>query len=162
MIIRNLLKTDFASIKSIYQQGIDTGHATFQKQAKDWDEWDKSVMSVCRLVAVINDDVVGWAAISTVSSRCVYIGRAEVSIYVKAICRGSGIGHSLLSALVKCSEEEGIWTLESGIFSENHASIAVHKKNGFKVVGVREKLGKMNHEWRDLIFMERRSSSVGV
>jgi phosphinothricin acetyltransferase len=162
MIIRKLLKTDFESVKSIYQQGIDTGHATFQERAKDWDEWDKYTMNVCRLVAVVNDDVVGWAAISTVSSRCVYVGRAEVSIYVAAASRDSGIGYALLNALARCSEREGIWTLESSIFPENHASISIHKKNGFKVVGVREKLGKMNNEWRDLIFMERRSSSVGV
>jgi phosphinothricin acetyltransferase len=162
MLIRSMVRADFPSIKSIYQQGIDTGHATFQVEANDWDEWDISTMSVCRLVSVIENNVVAWAALSAISSRCVYVGRAEVSIYVDEQHRGTGIGSSLLKGLIKSSEEEGIWSLEASIFPENKASLSIHKKNGFIVVGLREKLGKMNNHWRDLILMERRSLIVGI
>jgi len=162
MIFRNLTKSEFQSVKSIYQQGIDTSQATFEQTSKGWDEWDKSYMNSCRLVALMGDKVIGWAALSPVSSRCVYIGRAEVSIYIKDNCRGSGVGSSLLGELIKSSEDNGIWTLESSIFPQNKASLAIHKNNGFNVVGVRKKIGKMNGIWRDLVFMERRSTIVGV
>jgi L-amino acid N-acyltransferase YncA len=160
--IRNFEQNDFDSIKDIYQQGIDTGNATFETQAKEWDEWNNSMLQVCRLVAVENDRVLGWAALSPVSSRRVYAGVAEVSVYVASEVRGKGIGEALLSRLVEESEKEGFWTLQAGIFPENESSIALHQKNGFRILGLREKLGKMGEKWRDVVLLERRSKVVRV
>ena len=160
--IRPFVKSDFPSVKDIYQQGIDTGDATFQEQAKGYDDWNESLLPNCRLVAENNGQVIGWAALSSASNRCVYSGIAEVSVYVSSNSQGSGVGNSLLDALIKASEEEGIWTLQAGIFPENKASIHIHSKNGFKVLGIREKLGQMNGIWRDIVFMERRSKLVGL
>jgi L-amino acid N-acyltransferase YncA len=160
--IRNFEQNDFDSVKDIYQQGIDTGNATFETQAKEWDEWNNSMLQVCRLVAVENDRVVGWAALSPVSSRCVYAGVAEVSLYVTGEAHGKGVGHALISALVEESEKEGFWTLQAVIFPENESSIALHQKNGFRILGLREKLGKMGEKWRDVVLLERRSKVVGV
>jgi phosphinothricin acetyltransferase len=160
--IREFNKPDFLSVKSIYQQGIDTGNATFQDRAKDWDEWNDSIIPSCRLVAESDDNVVGWAALSSVSNRCVYTGVAEVSVYVSSSAFGRGIGHSLLRSLVESSEKVDIWTLQAGIFPKNKSSIAIHTKNGFKILGVRERYGKMNGVWRDVVLMERRSAVVGV
>ena len=160
--IRPFVKSDFPSVKDIYQQGIDSGDATFQEQAKDYDDWNESVLSNCRLVAENNRQIIGWAALSSASNRCVYSGIAEVSVYVSSNSQGSGVGNSLLDALIKASEEQGIWTLQAGIFPENKASIHIHSKNGFKVLGIRDKLGQMNGIWRDIVFMERRSKVVGL
>lgn len=160
--IRAFQKEDWPFVRTIYQQGIDTKNATFQEKAKTWLEWDTTVLPVCRLVAVADDQVVGWAALSAVSSRQVYAGVAEVSVYISTRHQGQGIGRALLSALVTESEKAGIWTLQAGIFPENEASIALHKKCGFRVVGVREKLGKMECTWRDVMLLERRSTTVGV
>tara|TARA_B110000003_G_scaffold39104_1_gene35873 strand:- start:1126 stop:1614 length:489 start_codon:yes stop_codon:yes gene_type:complete len=162
MKIRNFHKSDFSSVKSIYQQGIDTGNATFQKKAKGWNEWNLSFLSSCRIVAEMNGDVVGWAALSPASNRAIYNGVAEVSIYIAKNYANYGIGNSLLSELISSSENEGIWTLQAGIFPENESSIAIHTKNGFKKFGLRKKLGKMNGVWRDILFMERRSKVVGI
>ncbi|MDA7759941.1 GNAT family N-acetyltransferase [Amylibacter sp.] len=162
MKIRNFKKSDFTSVKSIYQQGIDTGNATFQKKAKGWNEWNSSFLTACRIVAELNDEVVGWAALSAASDRIVYSGVAEVSIYIAKNYANYGIGNSLLSELITTSEMEGIWTLQSGIFPENEASIAIHFKNGFKILGTREKLGQLNGRWQDIVFMERRSKEVGI
>ena len=162
MKIRTFKKSDFSSVKSIYQQGIDTGNATFQNKAKGWNEWNASFLTNCRIVAEMNEEVVGWAALSATSNRTVYNGVAEVSIYIAKNYANYGIGNSLLSELVSKSENEGIWTLQAGIFPENESSIAIHSKNGFKTIGVREKLGKMNGAWRDILFMERRSKVVGI
>jgi len=160
--IRPFVKSDFPSVKDIYQQGIDSGEATFQEQAKDYDVWNESLLPSCRLVAESNRQIIGWAALSSTSNRCVYSGIAEVSVYVSSNSQGLGVGNSLLEALIKASEEEGIWTLQAGIFPENKASIHIHSKNGFKVLGIREKLGQMNGIWRDIVFMERRSKVVGL
>lgn len=160
--IRPFVKSDFPSVKDIYQQGIDSGEATFQEQAKDYDVWNESLLPSCRLVAESNRQIIGWAALSSASNRCVYSGIAEVSVYVSSNSQGLGVGNSLLEALIKASEEEGIWTLQAGIFPENKASIHIHSKNGFKVLGIREKLGQMNGIWRDIVFMERRSKVVGL
>ena len=160
--IRPFVKSDFPSVKDIYQQGIDSGDATFQEQAKDYDDWNESLLPNCRLVAENNRQIIGWAALSSASNRCVYSGIAEVSVYVSSNSQGSGVGNSLLDALIKASEEQGIWTLQAGIFPENKASIHIHSKNGFKVLGIREKLGQMNGIWRDIVFMERRSKVVGL
>tara|TARA_B110000003_G_scaffold87285_1_gene89386 strand:+ start:1588 stop:2076 length:489 start_codon:yes stop_codon:yes gene_type:complete len=162
MKIRTFKKSDFSYVKSIYQQGIDTGNATFQNKAKGWNEWNASFLTNCRIVAELNEEVVGWAALSATSNRTVYNGVAEVSIYIAKNYANYGIGNSLLSELVSTSENEGIWTLQAGIFPENESSIAIHSKNGFKTIGMREKLGEMNGAWRDILFMERRSKVVGI
>ncbi len=160
--VRPFETTDFPAVQAIYQEGIDTGNATFQQTVKEWEEWDASTLSACRLVAELDGKVVGWAALSAVSSRCVYSGVAEVSVYVARSVHGRGVGSTLLTELIQASEGEGIWTLQAGIFPENAASVAIHLKNGFRHVGVREKLGEMNGTWRDVLLLERRSRVVGV
>ena len=161
--IRPFVKMDFPDVKKIYQEGIDTGMATFQTRAKDWDEWDASVLTQCRLVAVNESNrVTGWAALSEVSNRCCYAGVAEVTIYITQDARGYGAGQQLLNALVQCSEKNGYWTLKAGIFAQNTASIALHKKCGFKILGTQDKLGKLNNTWIDVVAMERRSTTVGI
>jgi L-amino acid N-acyltransferase YncA len=153
---------DWGAVQAIYREGIATGNATFEADAPQWEVWDKSHLHNCRLVARAGDQVVGWAALSPVSSRCVYSGVAEVSIYVASSARGLGIGKALLRALIEESECAGIWTLQSGTFPENVASIALQKACGFREVGYRERLGQMGGVWRDVILMERRSKVVGI
>jgi L-amino acid N-acyltransferase YncA len=160
--IRPLTAGDWDAVLAIYLEGIATGNATFQQTAPDWFEWNRSHLAACRIVARSGYEIVGWAALSSVSSRCVYAGVAEVSVYVAQSARGSGIGTQLLASLIAASEAEGIWTLQAGIFPENTASIRLHTKAGFRVVGTRERLGCMNRRWRDVILLERRSSVVGI
>ena len=118
-------------------------------------------MASCRPVARLKDNIVGWAALSAVSSRCAYAGVAEVSVYVSGLARGRGVGFRLLSELVTASEEAGIWTLQAGIFPENQASIRLHERCGFRVIGKRERLGQLKSTWRDVLLMERRSVVAG-
>ncbi|MGS0496554.1 N-acetyltransferase family protein [Pseudoalteromonas mariniglutinosa] len=162
MLIRTFEQTDYPCVKTIYQQGIDTGNATFQLTAKSWDEWNTSMHSHSRLVAVENNKVIGWAAISPISNREVYSGVAEVSVYVGLEAQGKGVGQKLLSHLVLESELNNIWMLQAAIFPENISSIKLHANNGFRQLGIREKLGKMNDTWRDVVLMERRSKFVGI
>jgi len=156
-----VLPSDWPSIRTIYQEGIDTGNATFEDQVPDWEQWDSGHLRDGRLVAERGGIVVGWAALTAVSGRCVYSGVAEVSVYVAAAARGQGVGGVLLGALVKESEERGLWTLQTGIFPENKASLALHQKCGFRIIGRRERLGKMGDRWRDVLLLERRSAVVG-
>jgi len=158
--IREFQQSDWPAVQRIYQQGIDTKNATFQPRAKSWAEWDSSNLPQCRLVAEIAGEVAGWAALSAVSTRRVYRGVAEVSVYISAAHRGQGVGKRLLSALVSESERAGFWTLQAVIFPENRASVALHQKCGFRIVGRREKLGKMDDTWRDVLLLERRSRVV--
>jgi L-amino acid N-acyltransferase YncA len=160
--VEKMKDEDWGAVQAIYREGIATGNATFETDAPEWEEWNKSHLHDCRLVARVKDQVVGWAALSPVSSRCVYSGVAEVSIYVAALARGLGVGKALLRALTEESERAGIWTLQAGIFPENVASIALHKACGFREVGYRERIGRMNGVWRDVVFMERRSKVVGI
>ena len=153
---------DWAAVRAIYEDGIATGNATFQSEAPAWDAWDAGHLKACRLVAVESDAVLGWAALSAVSSRCVYVGVAEVSVYVSASARGKGVGRQLLAELIAQSERNGFWTLQAGIFPENTASVALHERCGFRVVGRRERLGKVNGRWRDVLLLERRSTTVGI
>ena len=150
------------AVKKIYEEGIATGNATFQTSAPEWQEWDAAHVATCRFVAIENDEVLGWAALTAVSGRCVYAGVAEVSVYVAANARGKKIGSSLLEILVRESEKNSFWTLQSGIFPENKSSIVMHENNGFRVVGYREKIGKMKNVWRNNVFLERRSAVVGI
>lgn len=153
---------DWESVRDIYLEGIATGHGTFERWAPTWDTWDAAHLRCCRLIASLKDKIAGWAALSPYSRRQVYAGVAEVSVYVTAGARGQGVGAALLSALVVESEREGIWTLQAGIFPENTASLRLHQRFGFRIVGTRERIGKMEDRWRDVVLMERRSSVVGL
>lgn len=149
-------------VRSIYQEGIDTGLATFETEAPTWKEWDAGHLHKCRLVAAEDGAVLAWAALSPVSDRCAYGGVAEVSVYVASKARGKGVGTATLRELVSESEKTGIWTLQAGLFVENRASLAIHKSCGFREVGVRRRLGKLNGVWRDVLLLERRSEIVGT
>ena len=163
MKFRELIAQDWQQVKEIYEEGIATGNATFQSAAPDWDEWDQSHVKNSRIVAVDDaSNILGWAALTPVSGRCVYAGVAEVSVYVSDKARGKGIGKSLLKELIRQSEQNGFWTLTAGIFPENEASLKIHQQAGFKVLGIRERIGKMNGEWRNTVLLERRSDVAGV
>lgn len=154
---------DWSDVKKIYLEGIKSGNSTFQTEAPSWEEWDESHSKTCRLVLRESDQVLGWAAISPVSARCVYAGVGEISIYVSLSARGKGIGTRLMKKLIEVSEENGFWTLQAGIFPENASSIKLHKKCGFREVGRRKKIGKMKSgQWRDVILLERRSTVIGA
>ncbi len=162
MEITSLLPQHWEAVKKIYEEGIATGNATFQTSAPSWEEWDAAHSAKPRLVAVENNEVLGWAAITPVSGRCVYAGVAEVSVYVSAAARGKGVGKQLLNALIEQSETQNFWTLQAGIFPENIASIALHHSLGFRTIGTREKIGKMKGIWRDTVLLERRSDKTGI
>jgi L-amino acid N-acyltransferase YncA len=153
---------DWPAVRTIYEEGIATGNATFEADAPLWEAWNAAHLTTGRLVARDGERIVGWAALSPVSSRCAYAGVAEVSVYVAADARGRGIGKALLCALIEASEHAGIWTLQAGIFPENTGSIALHKSCGFRVVGRRERLGRMDDVWRDVMLLERRSQVAGT
>ena len=154
--------SDWDAVREIYWEGIQTGNATFQQSVPDWKQWDADHLPACRFVAPSPREVIGWAALSPVSSRCVYGGVAEISVYVAERARGQKVGTALLQAVVEASEQNGIWTLQAGIFPENVPSASLHKAAGFRIVGTRERLGSMHNIWRDVVLMERRSKRVGV
>jgi phosphinothricin acetyltransferase len=162
MITLDIMKpSDWEAVKEIYEEGIATGNATFQQSAPTWDEWNTTHLQHSRIVAKDNN-VLGWAALTPVSGRCVYAGVAEVSVYVSDKARGKGLGKQLLQKLVDESEANNIWTLQAGIFPENIASIKIHEACGFRILGKRERIGKMNGIWRDTVLLERRSETVGI
>jgi phosphinothricin acetyltransferase len=148
-------------VAAIYAEGIATGDATFETVVPSWAEWDASHLVEPRCVAV-DEGVLGWAAMSPVSDRCVYGGVAEASVYVAANARGKGVGRSLLDALIAQSEQTGVWTIQAGVFAQNVASLALLDRCGFRIVGVRERLGRLNGSWRDVVLLERRSDNVGI
>lgn len=160
--MRPMTDADGEDVLRIYRQGIETGDATFETEPPPWEEWDRTHLPHSRIVAEMDGRVAGWAALSPVSDRCVYGGVAEVSVYVARGARGKGIGLALLDALVAASEAEGIWTLQAGLFPENVASVRIHERMGFRVVGIRERLGQLAGVWRDVLLMERRSQVRGV
>jgi phosphinothricin acetyltransferase len=172
MIIRAMTPDDGARVVEIYGRAIASGHATFQETAGTWQTWDEGHLPECRLVAV--DDagdrgsvITGWAGLSGVSGRCVYRGVAEISVYVDPDHQGQGIGKALLARLIRESENQGIWSLEAGIFPENEGSLALHRALGFETVGRKRGLGRMSYgpmagQWRDVMLLQRRSDVVGV
>jgi len=161
--IDEMKQLDWEQVSSIYLEGIKTGKATFQTEVPTWDNWDNGHVNSCRLVIRCGNNVLGWGALSPTSSRCVYEGVAEVSIYIGENYRGQGLGKVILEKLIELSEENGFWTLQSGIIRENTSSILLHEKCGFREIGIREKVAKMNNEkWHDVVFMERRSKIVGI
>jgi phosphinothricin acetyltransferase len=162
-IVDDMKADDWAGVRSIYLEGIATGVATFETGAPAWEKWDAGHFQKMRLVERdMNDVILGWAAVSPVSDRCVYGGVAEVSVYVGERGRGRGVGRVLLQALIEASERNRIWTLQAGVFPENVASIKLHLRCGFREVGLRERIGKLNGIWRDTLLLERRSEHVGI
>ncbi len=167
VLLRAMSSTDAEAILKIYEEGIQTGHATFEAEVPDWHKWDSGHLSQCRWVAEEGNTVLGWVALTQVSPRKVYSGVAEVSIYFSLNAQNQGIGSILLERLRISSEESGFWTLQSQIFPENEISIHVHEKHGFRISGTRRKLalmsyGSMEGKWRDVVLMERRSTISGI
>jgi len=160
--IEAMSEKDWPAVSTIYGEGIATRNATFEKSIPEWQKWDSGHLRTCRLVARAGNDVLGWAALTPVSGRCVYAGVAEVSVYVAERARGQKVGLKLLHKLVEASERVGIWTLQAGIFPENIASVELHKRCGFTTVGTRKRLGRMDGRWRDVSLMERRSKTIGT
>ena len=150
-----------AAVLEIYQAGLDAGDASFETTVPGWDAWDAAHLPDHRFVALENDRVVGWVAALPVSSRCVYAGVVEHSVYVAPGAHGRGVGAALLGALITSTEQAGIWTIQSGIFPENAASRALHRRAGFREIGVRRRIGRHHGRWRDVVAVERRSSVVG-
>lgn len=162
MKLRPLVASDWAAVREIYRQGIASGHATFETDVPSWESWDASRHPDARMVAERDDEVVGFAAVSPVSKRRVYAGVCEVMVYVAEGACGQGVGGSLMDELVRATEAAGIWTLQSSLFPENVASIRVHERVGFRVVGTRERIGRYSDgRWRDTVIMERRSAVAG-
>tara|TARA_R110002050_G_scaffold111752_4_gene225580 strand:+ start:4879 stop:5370 length:492 start_codon:yes stop_codon:yes gene_type:complete len=162
MEIRKMKNSDWPSVAEIYRQGMDTGFATFEKVVPSFEVWDAAHLEAGRLVAAKGETILGWAALSPVSSRCVYGGVAEVSVYIGQGSRGQGVGKLLMQQLIVESEKAGLWTLQSGIFPENKGSVELHRKMGFRFIGKRERVGKRDNVWKDNLLFERRSTIIGV
>jgi phosphinothricin acetyltransferase len=166
--IQSLQAAHWAAVREIYQAGIDTGHATFESHAPEsFEQWIGGHVGPLCLVAVAGNTLLGWAALSRASSRSVYAGVAEESVYVAPMHSRRGIGRRLLQELISQSEERGYWTLQAGIFPENNASVALHRSLGFEPLGLRRRIGRMGYgpmagQWRDVLYFERRSPRVGV
>lgn len=152
---------DWPEVRRIYAEGIATGNATFETETPSWSTWDAAHRRDCRLVVRDGAGLLGWAAVTPVSGRCVYEGVADLSLYVATASRGRGVGRLLLRALIDESERQGIWTLQAGIFPENEASLRLHRGLGFRDVGRRERIGRMGGVWRDVMLLERRSAAAG-
>jgi phosphinothricin acetyltransferase len=154
--------SDAQVVLEIYKKGLDTRHATFETQVPAWQDWDRSHHKFCRFVYVESGSVVGWVALSPISTRFCYSGAAEISIYVDPKHAGKGIGHELMAHAIQDSEKNGIWTIHSSIFPENNATLQLHLKHGFREVGLRERIAKLDGKWRSTLILERRSNVVGV
>jgi L-amino acid N-acyltransferase YncA len=158
--IEELQPEHWTGVARVYEEGIATGNATFETEVPSWEAWDSSHLPEHRLVALRDGEVVGWAAVSPVSDRCVYGGVVENSVYVAENARGQGVGLRLLEELIASTEAAGIWTIQTGMFPENEGSVRLHERVGFEVVGRRKRLGKLHGEWRDVLLLERRSEIV--
>ncbi|MBW4439249.1 MAG: GNAT family N-acetyltransferase [Pleurocapsa minor GSE-CHR-MK-17-07R] len=156
--IRPMLAEDWAAVAAIYEEGMNTGRATFESSLPEWEVWDAAHVVQPRLVAERDGAVLGWAVLSPISARAAYAGVAEVTIYVAGAARGAGVGRALLDALIAASEQAGFWTLQSVIFRANEASIALHTACGFRLVGYRERIAMRDGQWHDTVLMERRST----
>jgi L-amino acid N-acyltransferase YncA len=160
MEVRALRPEDWPAVRAIYEAGIATGNATFETAAPDWPDWDAAHLEAHRLVAAKGGRVLAWAALAPVSDRCAYAGVAEDSIYVAPDAQGRGVGRRLLGELVSSAERAGIWTVQTGIFPENESSVRLHQACGFRIVGLRERLGRLHGRWRDVLLLERRSPVI--
>jgi L-amino acid N-acyltransferase YncA len=158
--IRDLVASDWHDVRRIYLEGIASGQATFETEPPSWDDWNSNHLTSPRIIATVpgDDRVVGWAALAPVSRRAVYAGVAEVSVYVADEARGKGVGSKLLQQLINESERNGIWSLQASIFPENEASVRLHRSCGFREVGRRHRIAKLNGVWRDTVLFERRST----
>jgi phosphinothricin acetyltransferase len=161
-VIDSMRPRDWDQVRAIYAEGIATGQATFETEAPDWERWDAGHLPECRLVARSRERILGWAALGPASKRKVYAGVAEVSVYVAASARGRGVGGALMKSLIEASERHGIWTLQSSVFPENQASLALHLRHGFRELGRRERIALLHGVWRDTVVLERRSRIAGV
>ncbi|MUP45584.1 N-acetyltransferase family protein [Gramella sp. BOM4] len=161
-MIRFIKDENAAQVLEIYGFGLQTRHATFETRVPEWKEWNEKFHTHSRLGYFENDQLHGWAAITPFSKREVYRGVAEVSIYIHPKHSGKGIGSALMAALISSSEENGIWTLFSSVFPENEATIRLHQKHGFRLLGRREKIAKLDGIWRDTLIFERRSKLTGI
>jgi L-amino acid N-acyltransferase YncA len=159
--VRDLRPRDWPEVARIFAEGIATGNATFETEVPSWEAWDAAHLPEHRLVAERDGRIAAWIALAPVSSRCCYAGVAEVSLYVGEEARAEGVGKALLAALVEAAERGGIWTLETGVFPENEASLGLLQRLGFRIVGMRERIGQLHGIWRDVVFLERRSEVVG-
>lgn len=159
-VIEPMIAADKDAVLAIYQEGIETGLATFETAVPTWEIWNAGHLANSRFVARRAGQVIGWAALSPVSSRCVYQGVAEVSVYVAAAARGQGVGKALLQTLISASEGDNLWTLQASLFPENEASLALHRACGFRVIGRRERIAQLHGVWRDTLLLERRSSVI--
>ena len=161
--VREMRAEDWPDVRRIYLEGIATGQATFETEAPTWEQWDQSHHRFARFILMGEEQVVsGWCAISSVSQRRVYSGVAEVSVYVTSAARGRGVGSTLLEALIHDAEKNNIWTLQASIFPENTASVELHRRFGFREIGRRKRIAKLNGVWRDTVLLERRSAVVGI
>jgi L-amino acid N-acyltransferase YncA len=160
MVIRQLLEHDWPAVAAIWAEGIATGNATFETEVPSWAEFDRTRLPGHRLVASDGDTVIGWAALAPTSARDCYAGVVENSVYVAESARGHGVGRALLERLVTGAEAAGLWTIQTSVFPENEASLALHLAAGFRVVGRRERIAKRDGTWRDTLFLERRSATV--
>ena len=159
-VIDQMRASDWEQVRAIYLEGIRTGHATFEREAPSWEQWNDAHLPVARVVMRDGERVLAWGALSPVSKRQVYRGVAELTVYVAESARGQGIGRTLLEALIIESERNGIWTLQASIFPENTASVELHRRCGFREVGRRERIAMLNGVWRDTLLFERRSESM--
>ena len=160
MEVRDLRSSDWPEVARIFREGIETGHATFETEVPSWEEWDATHLPEHRIVAVRAGRLVAWIALMPVSTRECYAGVAEVSVYVGEEARGEGVGATLLAAVIESSERGGIWTLQTGVFPENGASLGLLERFGFRVVGTRERIGQLHRIWRDVVLLERRSEVI--
>jgi L-amino acid N-acyltransferase YncA len=158
MEIRTMQPSDWPAVRAIYEQGLATRQASFETETPDWEAWDAAHFTELRLVAERDGEVVGWSALSPASRRPCYAGVVEESVYVAEEARGQGVGTKLLEALIERAEAAGIWTIQTSIFPENVASIGLHRRFGFRVVGVRERIGQLDGVWRDTVLLERRAN----
>ena len=161
-MIREMIPNDSTRILEIYQMGLDTKNATFETSVPSWTDWDSKHLEHSRFVYAEDDKILGWIALSPVSTRKVYKGVAEVSVYIDTNTLGKGIGSKLMEKVIISSEMHGIWTLYSSIFPENAATLKLHDKFGFRIIGTREKIAQLDHKWRDTVLLERRSKKIGI
>ena len=159
--VRPMAADDAERVLAIYQAGLDGGHASFETSAPTWATFDAAKLPAHRFVAVDGDDLVlGWIAVSPTSTRAVYAGVVEHSVYIDPTAHGRGVGRLLLDAVIASTEATGIWTLQSGVFPENTASLTLHQRAGFRIIGTRERVGRHHGRWRDVVLLERRSPAI--
>ncbi|MFP7254657.1 GNAT family N-acetyltransferase [Terribacillus goriensis] len=156
VLVREMVRSDWECVRDIYKRGIDGGNATFETNTPTWEQWNNSKLQYGRLVVEIDKEIVGWVALSPYSSRQVYKGVVEVGIYIDPDFQGNGIGSALIESVLNVCEKKGVWTVQAGIFPENVASLALHQKFGFRMVGRRERIAQLNDKWRDVMLLEKR------